>query len=195
MDAHSYLCRGGVFANAQTGNILLLGVSLSNRDLPAAFYFLCPICAFMSGIVLAELILSNLKDKTWSGEKAVLLLEVLIVSFISFLSQNHNTLANVLTSFVCGLQLDAFRDLNSITVPTTMCIGNLRGATSNFVKYCQTNDRMFLQKASVYGRIILFFVLGSVIEGKLIKVAGEKSMLFSAAILLICMLIADADKR
>ena len=29
MDAYSYMCRGEVFANAQTGNILLLGVSLA----------------------------------------------------------------------------------------------------------------------------------------------------------------------
>ena len=29
MDAYSYLCRGEVFANAQTGNILLFGVNLS----------------------------------------------------------------------------------------------------------------------------------------------------------------------
>ena len=27
MDAYSYICRGGVFANAQTGNMLLLGVN------------------------------------------------------------------------------------------------------------------------------------------------------------------------
>lgn len=29
MDAYSYLCRNHVFANAQTGNILLFGVNLS----------------------------------------------------------------------------------------------------------------------------------------------------------------------
>ena len=29
-DAYSYLCRGGVFANAQTGNIVLLGVNIAN---------------------------------------------------------------------------------------------------------------------------------------------------------------------
>ena len=29
MDAYSYICRGKVFANAQTGNIVLLGQSLA----------------------------------------------------------------------------------------------------------------------------------------------------------------------
>ena len=32
MDAYSYIMRDHVFANAQTGNMLLLGVSISERN-------------------------------------------------------------------------------------------------------------------------------------------------------------------
>ena len=32
LDAYSYLLRGGVFANAQTGNIALLGVYIQRRN-------------------------------------------------------------------------------------------------------------------------------------------------------------------
>ena len=32
MDAYSYMCRDEVFANAQTGNMLLLGINLSERN-------------------------------------------------------------------------------------------------------------------------------------------------------------------
>ena len=32
MDAYSYMCRDHVFANAQTGNILLFGVNLSQGN-------------------------------------------------------------------------------------------------------------------------------------------------------------------
>lgn len=40
MDAYSYVCRGKVFANAQTGNILLFAVNLSERNyLTAQRYF------------------------------------------------------------------------------------------------------------------------------------------------------------
>ena len=31
MDAYSYLVRGGVFANAQTGNLLLFGINLTSH--------------------------------------------------------------------------------------------------------------------------------------------------------------------
>ena len=32
MDAYSYLCRGQVFANAQTKNILLMGINLTKQN-------------------------------------------------------------------------------------------------------------------------------------------------------------------
>ena len=32
LDGYTYLARGGVFANAQTGNIVLLGVNLANTS-------------------------------------------------------------------------------------------------------------------------------------------------------------------
>ena len=32
MDAYSYLCRGQVFANAQTGNMLLMGINLAEQN-------------------------------------------------------------------------------------------------------------------------------------------------------------------
>ena len=43
MDAYSYLCRGEVFANAQTGNILLFGVNLSMGHWSKALQYVCPV--------------------------------------------------------------------------------------------------------------------------------------------------------
>ena len=52
MDAYSFLCRDYVFANAQTGNILLLGVSLAEQDYAGALKYTWPILAFTGGIPL-----------------------------------------------------------------------------------------------------------------------------------------------
>ena len=46
LDAYSYLMRGHVFANAQTGNIVLFGVYLEKREFTQALYYLVPILAF-----------------------------------------------------------------------------------------------------------------------------------------------------
>ena len=45
LDAYTYFERGGVFANAQTGNIVKLGIALSNGARDAYLAYLMPICA------------------------------------------------------------------------------------------------------------------------------------------------------
>ena len=56
MDAYSYMCRDGVFANAQTGNMLLLGINLSERNWGMALHYLFPVLAFAIGIALADVV-------------------------------------------------------------------------------------------------------------------------------------------
>ena len=56
MDAYSYLFRGEVFANAQTGNILLFSVNLSQGNWGMVKEYGCPVLAFGAGIALAFLI-------------------------------------------------------------------------------------------------------------------------------------------
>ena len=46
MDAYSYLFRGEVFANAQTGNILLFSVNLSQGNWGVVKEYGCPVLAF-----------------------------------------------------------------------------------------------------------------------------------------------------
>ncbi len=43
-------------ANAQTGNMLLLGVSISERNWPEVVRYLFPVLAFAAGIMLADLV-------------------------------------------------------------------------------------------------------------------------------------------
>ena len=56
MDAYSYIERDHVFANAQTGNMLLLGVNLSEGNFRMAMHYFFPVFAFALGIALAELV-------------------------------------------------------------------------------------------------------------------------------------------
>ena len=56
MDAYSYICRDEVFANAQTGNMLLLGVYLAQGEWAEALRYLCPVLCFTAGIVLSIIV-------------------------------------------------------------------------------------------------------------------------------------------
>ena len=56
MDAYSYIQRDEVFANAQTGNMLLFGVKLSEGNFAGALQYFFPVLAFVLGIAAAELV-------------------------------------------------------------------------------------------------------------------------------------------
>ena len=53
-DAYSYNCRGQVFANAQTGNIVLLGQNIASGNFQNALHYLFPLLAFLAGVYLSE---------------------------------------------------------------------------------------------------------------------------------------------
>ena len=55
-DAYTYIFRGKVFANAQTGNIVLLSQSITERDYAKSIHYMIPLLSFAFGIIIAELI-------------------------------------------------------------------------------------------------------------------------------------------
>ena len=55
-DVYTYLFRGKVFANAQTGNIVLMSVHAFAGEWGEALRYLVPLCAFALGIFAAEFI-------------------------------------------------------------------------------------------------------------------------------------------
>ena len=110
MDAYSYLCRGEVFANAQTGNILLFGVNLSMGHWSKALQYVCPVLAFAIGIAAAEFVrrkFTNRKHVHW--RQIIVFCEAVILFGVMFIPQELNLLANSLTSLACGAQVESFR--------------------------------------------------------------------------------------
>ncbi len=137
MDAYSYLCRDHVFANAQTGNMLLLGVHLSQGDVSGALQYLCPVAAFTLGIIVADILRYRIDDRRCSlhWRQCSLLIEALLLLGVAFIPFRYNSLANRIISLVCGIQVESFRKIHDNGIATTMCIGNLRSGTQNLCEY------------------------------------------------------------
>ena len=75
LDAYTFIDRGKVFANAQTGNIVLLGVNIANGKLYNALLYFLPILAFVLGVLVSHYI----KDIfTNNAEKIIIILEIII---------------------------------------------------------------------------------------------------------------------
>ena len=123
LDAYTYITRGGVFANAQTGNIVLMGINLAKGDFERVIHYVVPILAFALGILLSEIIKATLKkSRHMHWRQIVVLAEIIILAVCGFIpSGKGNTFVNVMVSFVCSLQVETFRVINGNTVATTMC--------------------------------------------------------------------------
>ena len=61
-DAYTYVCRGKVFANAQTGNIVLMSTHLFDGRYADSLRYMIPIVAFLVGTFLAEAVHSIMKS-------------------------------------------------------------------------------------------------------------------------------------
>lgn len=189
-DAYTYIARDHVFANAQTGNVVLLGVSLASGDVIRALRYIPPILAFILGIFLAEYIRKQNGRFHLHWRQDVLLLELAVIVLVSFLPQgsyemmNYDMISNVLISFVCSLQVQSFRKIRGITCATTMCTGNLRSAADDMTKYMTTKDPMLLHSAGKYFGIVVFFIIGAVISTFVTGMLGTYAVIFTAAALI-----------
>src|SRR3954462_13328084 len=54
MDAHTFVVRGGVFANVQTGNVIFAAIDSAEGHVGKAMAHVWPILAFTVGIALAS---------------------------------------------------------------------------------------------------------------------------------------------
>lgn len=194
MDAYSYVCRGHVFANAQTGNILLFGVNMSEGHFKIAAYYALPVIAFAMGIAIAATIRHRLKDKSLLHWRQIsVTIEIIFLCIVALLPQSLNMLANSIASLACGIQVQSFRKINGNGMATTMCIGNLRTGTQAICDYWHTKDKEHAKKAGLFYGIILCFAIGAIIGNKCVEVFAEKAIAGSAFFLVIGFFIMFID--
>ena len=102
MDAYSYMCRGEVFANAQTGNILLMAVNLAKGNFVVALRYFAPVMAFIAGVVLAQTVHHIFKGRALHRRQIVILFEAAALFAAAFIPYELNILCNCIISLACG---------------------------------------------------------------------------------------------
>lgn len=180
LDAYSYLVRGHVFANAQTGNIVLLGMRFFERDWIGCAKYLLPIVMFVAGVLLADRLRVRLKDSSLHWRQHIILIEAAALTAVTYIPTGgrYDIIANTLISFVCSLQVESFRKVHSISFATTMCTGNLRTATEHISLYItEKKDEHLSTALKLYG-VIVFFILGVIIGTLICSALGRSGLIF-----------------
>ena len=189
-DAYTYYTRGKVFANAQTGNIILLGHNAMNGDFADAFRYLAPVLAFAGGIYISEVIRGIYREYgKLHWRQIVVALEILLLFVVGFLPQSMNMAANILVSFVCAMQVEAFRKMKGSAYASTMCIGNLRSATEMLYRYRHTKEKGCLEKCLRYYGVILVFGIGAALGRLMTSLFKERTIWISCGFLFVCFCI------
>lgn len=192
MDAYSYMARGGVFANAQTGNILLCGVHLSEGDWAGMVHYALPVLAFAAGIVIADLVHCRFSSALhW--RQVIVLLEAAALLAVAFIAPD--VAANCVTSFACGMQVESFRKIHGHGIATTMCIGNLRSAVQSVDDYLINHERGFLENGLLYFGTIGCFVAGAVLGNWFVERLGHRAIIACSVLLLAAFIIMFIDRE
>lgn len=172
-DAYTYNVRDNVFANAQTGNVVLMSQYFMMGEWIKALRYILPILAFAAGVLVAEQIGNRYRDNEkihW--RQIIIIIEIIILTVVGFVPEQYNMVATMLVSFSCSMQVQAFRKVCGYAYASTMCIGNLRSGTESISKYIRERKRSELIKAMHYYGIILIFAAGAGIGGVMSARAG-----------------------
>lgn len=164
LDTYSYICRGGVFANAQTGNLVLFAKSIADKNFDLALRYIFPILAFACGIYISEIIRQKLRYmEIIHWRQIILIFEICLLTVAGFFPRELNILSNTLISLTCAMQANTFRKFKGNPYATTMCTGNIKSATEKFAVYTVTGDRELLKKSLDYFSIIVVFAVGAAV--------------------------------
>ena len=185
-DAYTYLFRGKVFANAQTGNIVLLSANLMDGQWDRVLHYFVPLCAFALGVLTAEKMRERFREmQRLHWRQLVVLSEVLLLFVVGLLPQEQNLLANAIVSFSCAMQVQTFRKVDGYAFASTMCIGDLRSGMEALCIWTKTRDAKAKDRMLRYFGIILLFAVGAGIGSQSSARWGGRAIWLSCALLLV----------
>ncbi len=184
-DAYSYIARGHVFANAQTGNIVLLGYYVAHGQVGTALLYFIPICSFAVGVFVAEFIKRRYgANENFHWRQGIIILEILFVIVIGRLPVGTwDIVANAMISYICAMQVEAFRKVNGNAYASTMCTGNLRSGTEHLFRWIYDHDKSAKAKSFHYMFVIFCFIIGAIVGVVLTTTYGAKTVTYSCILL------------
>ena len=178
MGAYSYYLKGGVFANAETANMLLLALGLAGMDWNAVVSVLIPILTFFVGSFISQVLLMRLGEKRWVP--LLLAISILMLAFLAILpGDTPYTIFHVGIAFIGSMQFNTFREARGVAMSTLFCTAHLRGCAASLASAVVDDDKKALKKTGYHGGLIATFILGAFLCAKLSQLTGTRTIAFA----------------
>jgi uncharacterized membrane protein YoaK (UPF0700 family) len=182
MDAWVYMDHGHVFANAQTGNVVLFGIHVAAGDFTAAARHVPSIMAFILGLVSSRLTGAWLKKAGLNSRNVRLTAEcVLLVALALIANRLPNGAVTASVGFIAAVQITSLSHIGDVTFNTGMTTGNLlsafSAASAMLYEPASKKDRA---RAIALGSVCLAFAAGAVLGGVCTLHFGDRTLFITA---------------
>jgi uncharacterized membrane protein YoaK (UPF0700 family) len=179
LDGFTYVGHGQVFANAMTGNVVLLGISCLSGSWRTALHLLPAILAFVVGVSVSQAMQLHSKRRDVSAPyAAVLALEIGVLLVLSALpATTADILFTTSIAFAASVQVQTFREVNGHSYNSTFTTGNLRTLSEAAVGwFLEGHNRASALVIRDFSAICAAFLLGATAGGYSAQVFGNRAL-------------------
>ena len=160
--AYTYLLRGNVFCNAQTGNVVLMAMALGSAKWAEALYYLIPLSAYILGAFVSELMPNPVKHHLpvrW--DTLLIAIEILAIFLLGLLPESAPVqIAQVGINFIASMQYNTFRQATTFA---TNHIRQIGVGLAKELRHRRTGDKSHRPKLARHAEMLFFFASGAVV--------------------------------
>lgn len=162
MGAYTYVMRGGVFCNAQTANIVIMGITLGKGEIREGLYYLIPISAYFLGAFLSEMLPTPVKRFGFlRWDTYLIIFETAVLFFIGFVPLSvPDHVVQVIINFIASMQYNTFRQAEGVPMATTFCTNHLRQVGIACAKAVRKKDYSALHRGFLHLGMLFVFAFG-----------------------------------
>jgi len=197
LDAHTYIARGGVFANVQTANVIFGAIATSEGKWAAALNHVWPLLAFIVGMALASHIKSGRVERVLPHAlRWTIGVQAMALGIIGFVPADvPHSYVTVPISFLAAMQIGLFRNIGDLAYMPVATTGNLMRLMESWYDAFVEKNVESRKAFGVYASLISVFGFGALL-GSFASVAwGVHAIWLPAGFLAFTLCLFIIDER
>jgi uncharacterized membrane protein YoaK (UPF0700 family) len=196
LDSYTYLARGGVFANVQTGNVIFFAIGVSHRHWGTALAHLWPILAFLAGVLLSSHIKSGRVEKVLPHPlRWTMAIQAVVLAAMGFVPPSvSQALVTVPIAFVAAMQMGLFRSIGGLVYLPVATTGNLMRLVESGYAGFVDKDTTSRDGFRIYAVLTVAFAGSAVIGAVATDLLSVHAIWISAAFLALTLALFIVDE-